>query len=188
MGIAMSTTALLLFGLGIFSAVGSGLVAGVLFAFSSFVMNALARLPAAQGVRAMQVINLAVTKSLFILLFVGTAIASTLMPILVVAMGPVPGARYLVAGSVLYLAGTVAKAVAEKELPSVPLELTYVEFNTSDRVSMRHREEVFVQVTADTREILTSPFTTQPNGRGRIREAQRSRVSGIRPSARRLFS
>ena len=39
----------LLFALTLVSALGCGLVAGVLFAFSSFVMNALARLPAAQG-------------------------------------------------------------------------------------------------------------------------------------------
>src|SRR6185436_10873289 len=36
------------------TAVGSGLVGGVLFGFSTFVMRALDRLPAAQGLAAMQ--------------------------------------------------------------------------------------------------------------------------------------
>jgi uncharacterized membrane protein len=36
---------------------GSGLIAGVFFAFSTFVMKALARLPAAHGIAAMQSIN-----------------------------------------------------------------------------------------------------------------------------------
>src|SRR5690606_29761669 len=39
------------------AAVGSALVAGVFFAFSSFVMPALATLPAAPAIRAMQAIN-----------------------------------------------------------------------------------------------------------------------------------
>ena len=43
----------------LFAALGCGLVAGVFFAFSPFVMKALARLPAEQGVAAMQAINVA---------------------------------------------------------------------------------------------------------------------------------
>ena len=39
------------------AALGSGLVAGIFFAFSNFVMKALARVPPAQGVAAMQSIN-----------------------------------------------------------------------------------------------------------------------------------
>jgi uncharacterized membrane protein len=50
----------LLFALTLFSALGCGLIGGVFFAFPSFVMNALARLPAAQGIAAMQSINVVV--------------------------------------------------------------------------------------------------------------------------------
>jgi uncharacterized membrane protein len=50
----------LLFVLTLFAALGCGLVAGVFFAFSTFVMKALARLPAEQGIAAMQAINVAV--------------------------------------------------------------------------------------------------------------------------------
>ena len=39
------------------TALGCGLNAGVFFAFSGFVMNGLRRLPAAQGIAAMQSIN-----------------------------------------------------------------------------------------------------------------------------------
>jgi uncharacterized membrane protein len=44
-------------GLTMITALGCGLSAGALFAFSSFVMPALARLPASQGIAAMQTIN-----------------------------------------------------------------------------------------------------------------------------------
>ncbi len=52
---------------------GSGLIAGTFFAFSSFVMPALARLPAAQGIASMQSINVVVINPLFLGVFVGTA-------------------------------------------------------------------------------------------------------------------
>ena len=39
------------------SALGSGLVAGIFFAFSTFVMSALGRLAPEQGILAMQTIN-----------------------------------------------------------------------------------------------------------------------------------
>ena len=47
----------LLFAVTPFSALGCGLVAGAFFAFSTFVMNALARLQPAQGIAAMQSIS-----------------------------------------------------------------------------------------------------------------------------------
>ena len=56
------------------SALGAGLIAGVFFAFSSFVMPALAKLPAVQGVAAMQSINLVVLNRSFLGVFVGTAV------------------------------------------------------------------------------------------------------------------
>ncbi len=49
----------LLFVLTLLAALGCSMMAGVFFAFSAFVMKALARLPAEQGVAAMQAINVA---------------------------------------------------------------------------------------------------------------------------------
>lgn len=57
----------------VLAAVGSGLVAGTFFAFSTFVMRALARLPAPQGIVAMQSINRTVLNPFFLGVFVGTA-------------------------------------------------------------------------------------------------------------------
>ena len=54
------------------AAVGSGLVGGVLFAFSSFVMPALRRIPPAQGISAMQSINRQAPTPAFMLAFLGT--------------------------------------------------------------------------------------------------------------------
>jgi len=52
---------------------GRALIAGVFFAFSTFVITALSRLPAEQGVAAMQSINKVILGSLFMPVFLGTA-------------------------------------------------------------------------------------------------------------------
>ena len=56
----------LLFALTLVSALGCGLIAGVFFAFSVFVMKALASLAPAQGIAAMQSINLTVLDPWFL--------------------------------------------------------------------------------------------------------------------------
>ena len=55
-------------------AIGAGLIGGVFFAFSAFVMKALARLPAREAVAAMNAINVAVVNALFLGVFLGTAV------------------------------------------------------------------------------------------------------------------
>lgn len=63
------------------AAVGSGLIGGVFFAFSGFIMPALVRLPAPTGAAAMQSINVtAVAAPLMIALF-GTAAAAVAVPL-----------------------------------------------------------------------------------------------------------
>jgi hypothetical protein len=54
------------------AAIGAGLVAGIFFAFSSFVMRALARIAPPQGIAAMQSINVAVINPVFMAVFLGT--------------------------------------------------------------------------------------------------------------------
>ena len=58
--------------LAVLSAVCTGLIGGVFFAFSSFVMRALGQLPPAQGVAIMQRINLTVLNPVFLGVFLGT--------------------------------------------------------------------------------------------------------------------
>ena len=97
----------LLFVLTLLSALGSGLIAGVFFAFSAFVMNALARLPAAQGIAAMQSINVAVINPVFLGTFFGTAAACVLVTVSSLLRWQKPGAVCLLVGGLLYLVGTI---------------------------------------------------------------------------------
>lgn len=96
-----------LFALTLSSALGCGLIAGVFFAFSAFVMNALGRLPPAQGIAAMQSINIVVINPLFMATFFGTAAGCVLLAASSLFMWHKPGAVYLLLGSLLYLVGTI---------------------------------------------------------------------------------
>lgn len=97
----------ILLGLTLFAALGCGLVAGIFFAFSSFIMRALDRLPAAQGISAMQSINVVVINPSFLALFFGTAVACLLLAVTSLLRWHKPGAGYLLVGSLLYLVGTI---------------------------------------------------------------------------------
>lgn len=90
------------------AALGSGLIAGTFFGFSSFVMRALERLPAAQGLAAMQSINVVVINPVFLGVFLGTAaLCLGLGGVAVWQWSARPGAGWLLAGALLYLIGTL---------------------------------------------------------------------------------
>ena len=86
---------------------GCGLVAGIFFAFSNFVMKSLGRLPSAQGIAAMQNINVDVINGGFMLAFMGTAVCCLAVAISCFFAWDKPGSTYLLAGSLLYLVGTI---------------------------------------------------------------------------------
>jgi uncharacterized membrane protein len=95
------------FALKLFAALGCGLIAGVFFAFSTFVMSALARLQPTQGIAAMQSINITVINPFFMAAFLGTAAACIFLAVSSLLKWHQPGAAYLLLGSLLYIVGTV---------------------------------------------------------------------------------
>lgn len=90
------------------AAVGSGLLAGILFTFSNFAMRALASRPPAEGMAVMQAINVTIQNPLFFALFFGT----TLLSLGAVVWGALhtdePGAMLLLAGGLSMVLGTFA--------------------------------------------------------------------------------
>lgn len=83
---------------------GCGLMAGVYFAFSAFVMTALARVGHA-GTLAMNSINTVILRSLFMPFFLGTTIASAALVVL--GLREIDGTRgqLMVAGGAIYVLG-----------------------------------------------------------------------------------
>ncbi len=89
------------------TALGCGLIAGVFFTFSTFVMPALGRLPAPQGIAAMQSINVAAITPSFMAALFGTGLACAILIGGSLMTWSRPGGVYVVLGSLLYLLGTI---------------------------------------------------------------------------------
>ena len=90
------------------TALGAATVGGVFFGFSSFVMRALAQLPAAQGVAAMQRINTVVINPWFMGVFMGTLLLS----VACVVLALLSSHRLQLAAGLLYAMGTFGVTVA----------------------------------------------------------------------------
>jgi uncharacterized membrane protein len=94
------------------AALGCGLNAGVFFAFSSFVMKALARLQPAQGIAAMQSINLLAVTPTFMAALFGTATACVAVAMWALVDWDSSFGPYLLAGSACYLLGAIGLTIA----------------------------------------------------------------------------
>ena len=101
-----------LFVLTLLAALGCAMMAGVFFAFSAFVMKALARLPAQQGIGAMQAINVAAVTFAFMAALFGTAVGCGALAVWALFAWDEGFAPYLLLGSSLYLLGTILLTIA----------------------------------------------------------------------------
>jgi uncharacterized membrane protein len=88
------------------TALGSGLMAGLFFAFSVAVMTALGRIPASSGIAAMQAINVVILNPIFGLVFFGTTAASALLVGYALFVWRQAGAGWLFTGGFLNLVGS----------------------------------------------------------------------------------
>jgi uncharacterized membrane protein len=87
----------------VLAVLGSGLVAGVFFAFPAFVLPALTRLPDREGISAMQAIVAAIRAPAFMVAFFGTATLAGLLGLAAPLKWGEPGTLSLLIGSLLYL-------------------------------------------------------------------------------------
>jgi uncharacterized membrane protein len=94
-----------LYMLKVMAALGCGLIAGIFFAFSTFVMKALAQQQPAQGISAMQSINVTVINPLFMAAFLGTGVVCLILIVSSVFRWQQPGAAYLLVSALFYLIG-----------------------------------------------------------------------------------
>ncbi|PDS73206.1 anthrone oxygenase family protein [Rhizobium sp. L43] len=85
------------------AAIGSGLVAGIFFAFSTFIMPAFSRIPTEQGIAAMNSINVTIVRSPFMGLFVPTAILCLVIAVLAVIDWRGGASLLMLAGAALYV-------------------------------------------------------------------------------------
>ena len=126
------------------TALGCGLIAGAFFAFSSFVMPALKRLPTEGGIAAMQSINvLAVTPVFMIALFGSAAGCLGLIAWAAFSWGEQPTALVL-AGGALYIVGTIGVTIA----CNVPLNDRLATLHPQDADAVGYWDEYVTKWTA----------------------------------------
>lgn len=99
------------------AALGCGLVAGIFFAFSSFVMAALGRLPPPHGIAAMKAINVTVINPGFMLAFFGSGVLCLAAVACLVLAWPGASGALVVTAAALYLGGSIGVTI----LGNVPL-------------------------------------------------------------------
>jgi uncharacterized membrane protein len=86
-------------------ALGCGLIAGVYFAFSGFIMQAFGKIDATQSIPAMNSINETILRSSFMPLFFGTSIISVLLMITALLHWGEAGAALTLVAGVVYFVG-----------------------------------------------------------------------------------
>ncbi|MEU1119816.1 MULTISPECIES: anthrone oxygenase family protein [unclassified Streptomyces] len=100
------------FVLTVLGALACGLAAGVFVAFSTFVMKGLAALPPAQGIAAMNRINVAAVTPAFMAVFLGATGLCAVLAVVTFVLWPDEGTVELLLGSALYLFGAFGVTVA----------------------------------------------------------------------------
>jgi len=88
-----------------FSAIGCGLIAGVYFAFSTFIMTSYARIAPAAGIAAMNAINIDIVKSVFMPVFFGTTVVAAILAGFAFFRWGAPGSTAVLLGGVIYVVG-----------------------------------------------------------------------------------
>jgi uncharacterized membrane protein len=91
----------------ILAIVGSGLTAGIFYAFSTFVMAALARIPPDQGIAAMNSINITVINPWFMTVFLGTPVICAILFVMALLKWSEPSSAVILAASLIYVAGSL---------------------------------------------------------------------------------
>lgn len=118
---------------------GAGLVTGLLFAFSNFVMKALADLTSDKGMFAMQRINEIIINPVFLVLFLGTPILCSVIAVNSGLKINEPGSMFLLVGALAYLIGPFGITV----LFNVPLnnQLARAEVPDADDIWPMYQEK-----------------------------------------------
>lgn len=110
-----------------FATVSVGIMAGIYFAFSVFVMQSLDALDRPAGMMAMQSINRIIQKSLFLPLFFLSSLACLLIAVMGVMQWGGPGVWQMITGGMLYVIGMLIVTIVGNVPLNNALEATAVD-------------------------------------------------------------
>jgi uncharacterized membrane protein len=89
------------------AALSTGMVSGVFFGFSSFVMKALGRLPPPQGIEVWKSIDVVVVSSTLMPLMFGAGLICIILAVMALVARDRPDAMYLLIGAIVYFVGNI---------------------------------------------------------------------------------
>ena len=92
----------------VLAAVGSGLIGGVFFIFSTTIMRAFSRLSPVEGIAAMNMINVVIINPMFLGVFLGTGVLCAVLGVVSIVGWQQTGSGWMLAGALLYLIGSLA--------------------------------------------------------------------------------
>ena len=95
-----------------FAAISAGIMAGIYFTFSAFVMRSLDAIDAPAGMLAMQSINRIIVKTIFLPIFFASTLACAALIVITLLEPSTSGAQPTLIGSALYVAGMFIVTVA----------------------------------------------------------------------------
>lgn len=88
---------------------GSGIMAGLFSAFSTFIMKALSSLSDPEGIKAMQAINRHIVRPSFLIVFLGTGLLC--IAAVVLGMGDAPGAAQTISATLIYILACILSTI-----------------------------------------------------------------------------
>lgn len=94
------------------SAIGCGLIGGIYFAFSAFIMTALSGIAPSSAVAAMNAINAIILRSLFMPVFLATTLGALVLAIVGIIRWGQPDALAMAAGGIIYVIGMAGVTMA----------------------------------------------------------------------------
>ena len=161
--------------LAVVAILGSAMIGGVFFAFSSFVMKALARLPSSEGIVAMQSINVVVLNRSFLGVFMGTTVVSVLVAVLAITGWAMPSAPFFLAGALAYVAGTFLVT----GLGNVPMNDQLAAVSASDPMAVAVWDQYLDRWTLlNTIRTVAAAAAALPAGTDVVRDTSQSLVFG----------
>jgi len=120
------------------AAVSAGLMAGVYFAFSGFIMRSFDQLGATQATNAMNAINEVILRSWFMALFFGSTLLFAMLSVIALFKTDLPGRWLLFAAGLIYVIGmfvctALFNVPLNNRLANVPI----------DKSSVRHHWDLY---------------------------------------------
>jgi uncharacterized membrane protein len=92
-------------------ALGSGLIGGIFFAFSTFIMTAFAAIPTENGIAAMNAINRVIVRSWFMPVFLGTVLVAAVLVVLAIRQWSLVPSGLIMAGAALYIVASFISTI-----------------------------------------------------------------------------